>query len=334
LPHRATPTGQQFILGDAQGWINHRAFGPSVSATIGTTPASVIYFAKLVEFLAAHTAYADYKGKRPMPDENNAQTSPPNPYESPHSSLAPPPARRTFLGCGGCIWAIAALVLIALTIQLPPIHACREAARRMQCCNNLKNIAMAMYNYSTKYGCYPPAYTVDKQGRRMHSWRALLLEFLDRDLYAKYDFSRPWNSPENKAVADMRCGPYYCSTEHPQNSITSYVMLVGPQAFSDGPTGRKPEEISDGPANTIIVVEMSPSGILWTEPRDLNTAEMSFKINDPNQVGVRSCHTNSAHVLFADGSVQYVISNSDIEKFLKALTTINGKEDMSGFQRD
>ena len=108
-------------------------------------------------------------------------------------------------------------------------------------------------------------------------------------------------------------------------------MLVGPQAFSDGPTGRKPAEITDGLANTIAVVEMSSSGIRWTAPRDLNVSEMSSKINDPNHVGIRSCHCGGAYILFADGSVKYVLGGSDAEKYLKALTTINGKEDVSKF---
>ena len=109
----------------------------------------------------------------------------------------------------------------------------------------------------------------------------------------QYDFTRPWNCPDNLAVADMmkQDGPYQCPGERAHNSLnTSYVMLVGPQAFSGGATGRRPEEITDGPANTIAVVEMSPSGIGWTAPYDLNVSEMSFKINDPDRLGVRSCH--------------------------------------------
>ena len=169
-----------------------------------------------------------------------------------------------------CWWGVFALPLtwILLTVGNPGPWA-REAARRMKCHNNLQNIAVAMNGYCDKYGCYPPAYTVDKQGRRMHSWRVLLLEFLDRGLYARYDFTRPWNTPGNLAVAEMikQNGPYHCPTEGPQDSLnTSYVMLVGPQAFSDGPTGRKPQDITDGPASTIAIVEMSPSGIGWTAP--------------------------------------------------------------------
>jgi hypothetical protein len=243
------------------------------------------------------------------------------------------PKRRTFLGCGVCVWiAVGGFSLLLLVLLLlPAVNAPREAARRMKCYSNLRNIMVAMNCYHTKYGCYPPAYTVDKQGRRIHSWRALLLEFLDRDLYAEYDFSRPWNSPGNLAVADTmkQDGPYRCPSEQLQSPLnTSYVMLVGPAAFSDGPTGRKPEEITDGLANTIAVVEMSPSGIGWTAPYDLNVSEMSFKINDPNQAGPRSCHPNIAYLLFADGNARIAFSQTMFPPLLKAFVTINGGEDV------
>lgn len=250
---------------------------------------------------------------------------------------------RKFFGCGGCAWtAVGGLFLIfVILLLLPAVPRCDEAVRRMRCNNNLKNIMLAMNSYSVKYGCYPPAYTVDEKGQRMHSWRVLLLEFMDRKLYDQYDFSRPWNSPGNLAVAEKIAEKdadylYHCPTEsldHPQSSLnTSYVMLVGPKAFSAGPTGRKPTEITDDPGNTLAVVEMSPSGILWTAPYDLNVAEMSFKVNDPNAAGIRSCHSNGAFVAFCDGAVRFCCNGSqDFEKYLKSLATVNGGEDMSGF---
>jgi prepilin-type processing-associated H-X9-DG protein len=254
----------------------------------------------------------------------------PNETNVPESSPPATPPRR---GCRGCAWvaAVVFFILFLIALLLPAVNAPREAARRMQCQNNLKNIMVAMNSYSAKYGCYPSAYTVDKQGRRIHSWRVLLLEFLDHDLYTQYDFSRPWDSPDNLAVADgmKQNGPYQCPSEQAHCSLnTSYVMLVGPQAFSDGPTCRNPDKITDGLATTIAIVEMSPSGICWAAPYDLNVSEMSFKINDPGHAGVRSCHGGGAYVLFADGHSS--LSNDFVtEKTLKALITINGKEDMS-----
>ena len=87
-------------------------------------------------------------------------------------------------------------------------------------------------------------------------------------------------------------------------------------------------------SNTLMVVEMSPSGILWTAPYDLNVDEMSFKINDPIQVSPRSCHVGGINVSFADGHQQFLSAGDCSEACLKALTTINGGEDMSKFFPD
>lgn len=257
----------------------------------------------------------------------------------------PAPKRRTFLGCAWRAAAGVLFLLVVLALLLPAVTPSGEPGRRCHCFNNLKNIMVAMDCYQAKYGSYPPAFTVDKQGRRMHSWRALVLEFLDPELYAKYDFNSPWNSPRNLEIAATmkKDGPYYCPSERPKDSCnTSYVMLVGPTAFSAGPTGRKHKEITDKPADTIAVVEMSPSGILWTSPYDLNVSEMSFVVNDPDQAaGPRSCHPGGANVAFADGHTDFLaertMSNDAEERWkaqaecMKALITINGGEDMSGF---
>ncbi|OYV93516.1 MAG: hypothetical protein B7Z73_03415, partial [Planctomycetia bacterium 21-64-5] len=48
---------------------------------------------------------------------------------------------------------------------LPGIQSAREAARRAQCGNHLRQIGMAMQSYQADYGCFPPAYVADDKGR-------------------------------------------------------------------------------------------------------------------------------------------------------------------------
>ena len=65
------------------------------------------------------------------------------------------------------------LAIIALLIAfLFPANRCNwPAARRAQCTNNLKQIALAMRSYEEVHKSLPPAYTVDAKGRPLHSWR-------------------------------------------------------------------------------------------------------------------------------------------------------------------
>jgi len=221
---------------------------------------------------------------------------------------------------------------ILLALLLPPVHSAREAARKAQCNNHLKQIALAMHSYHAMHRCYPPAYIADENGRPMHSWRVLLLPLLDEEaLYRQYDFDQPWDSPKNLALARKVPNCYRCPSESGAGqSDTSYVMVVGPGTFSDGPTSKSIAEIRDGTSHTIAVVERSESGIRWTEPRDLNFEKMSFHVNDPAGEGIRSNHSGGANVSFADGHTKFVSEDIDPQT-LKALLTIAGGEMAGGY---
>ena len=107
-------------------------------------------------------------------------------------------------------------------------------------------------------------------------------------------------------------------------------MVTGPNTISDGPHSVGLGDIKDGSQNTIMVVEIKNSGIHWAEPRDLDFASMSFRINDPDGKGISSDHPGVAYVVFADGHVGCLSDDMD-PKLVKALLTINGGEDVSEF---
>src|SRR5262249_35014844 len=111
-----------------------------------------------------------------------------------------------------------------------PIGGAREAARRMQCSNNLKHIGLALPNYHDDYRSLPPAYIADAEGRPMHSWRVLILPYLEqKSLYDKYDFSEPWNGPNNSKLHDQIIQAFCCPSrpgKQPRTE-TSYVVVRG-----------------------------------------------------------------------------------------------------------
>jgi hypothetical protein len=214
---------------------------------------------------------------------------------------------------------------ILVALLLPAINAAREAGRKTQCRSNLSQIGRALHNYTARFGCFPPAYVVDADGKPMHSWRVLILEELGRqDLYAQYDFDQPWDSPTNLALADKMPNVYQCPTDHGNSGeFTDFVAAVGPDRMFPGTDARKFSEVTDGLSNTIAVMEYSGSQINWLEPRDGPAA------NDPTAVQPPSSHhPGGAFVLLGDSSVQW-LSASVNPQIVESLMTVDKGEPVS-----
>ena len=220
-----------------------------------------------------------------------------------------------------------------------------DSAVRIQCLNQMKSIGIALRNYHVTYGTYPPAYVADENGKPMHSWRVLLLPYLDRnDIYKQYRFDEPWDGPNNRQLHDQIPEIFHCQSEKHENGnrFTNYVAVMGkstPWSFANSVSS---DDImrSDGSSNTIHVVEMKNSGIHWMEPRDLNLTKMSLTINDPSQPCI-SCNHGHTHwlfqffgknkgyrepnILWADGSAKRLPVDISRER-LKAFLTARGGE--------
>jgi hypothetical protein len=214
----------------------------------------------------------------------------------------------------------------------------RPVELRSRCHNNLKQIAIALHNYHDAYGSFPPAYVADEDGRPMHSWRILILPFLESsDVYSNYRFDEPWDGPNNRLLADQMPFAYRCPSESRRNSpsfMTSYLAVVGPETVWPEGEAHSTGDIQDGTSDTILVVESHQSGIHWMEPRDLHTGQMAREINPLHGQGICSCHGSPsdrgrghiAHAVLADGSVRALPNDLTREK-IEALITIAGGED-------
>ncbi len=216
-----------------------------------------------------------------------------------------------------CICAMPVLV----ALLLPAVQAAREAARRAQCTNNLKQIALAMHNYHDVYKCFPAGYTTDQNGRPLHSWRVALLPFMEQQpLYDQLHLDEPWDSPHNMMLAAQMPATFRCPSapdSGPGSNLTHYVVILSdppgegeaPESVFQKNRGMRISEIIDGTSNTVMVVESSEP-VMWTQP-DAEPHIRSLNLRVNGGAGIGSYHPQGANVAMADGSVHFLSNTVD-----------------------
>lgn len=189
--------------------------------------------------------------------------------------------------------------------------------------DRLKKIAIELHNYHEVNDAFPPQSIVDKNGRKLLSWRVLILPYLGHfELYTKFRLDEPWDSEWNsKLIAEMP------DVFRPVESIDiqpGQTDLMAPLSENSlfGRRGLpcKLQDISDGMSNTLMVIS-APAGktTVWTKPEDLivNTNTPTESFFGPNQ--------DSFWCSICDGSVR-LVPRTVTEETLKALLSIDGKE--------
>ncbi|WP_250847085.1 DUF1559 domain-containing protein [Aquisphaera insulae] len=179
----------------------------------------------------------------------------------------------------------------------------REAARRAQCVNNLKQIALAMHNYVSDHGALPPACTVDPSGRRLHSWRTLLLPYLEQKaLFDSIDLSRPWDDPVNaKALAAIPY-VYRCPSSTAPRNATTYLANAAEGGCLIPGKHRRFAEISDPTGATILDIEVDDGhAVPWMAPID---ADESLILG--LSAGSKPNHIWGFNAGMVDGSVKFL----------------------------
>lgn len=226
-------------------------------------------------------------------------------------------------------------LLLLIGLLLPTYSAARAPARRAQCTNNMKQIALALHGYHNYYGCFPPAYVSDEDGQPMHSWRVLILPYMEQQaLYDQYRFDEPWDGSNNSRLADSITYGFNCPSEPGGRSVyTNYVLVTGEgTAWADG-RALSLGDFTDDPAKTIMVVEVTDSGIHWMEPRDLTVDQAMRGINSKVGLCISSWHPargnsdrqESANVAFADGTVVNLKNSYPVGELKKLLTHQGGE---------
>lgn len=198
---------------------------------------------------------------------------------------------------------------ITTSLLLPAVQSAREAARRTQAMNQMKQLGLAMHMYHASHQQFPARANFDPKGRPLLSWRVHLLPYLEEEaLYREFHLDEPWDSPHNRKLIVRMPAIFQTLGTQTKPGTTQYVGLVGKGTFFEGTVGRKIIDIRDGMSNTMMLVEVDPDqAVIWTKPEDLPF--------DPKRplAGLGHAHRGGFCVLFCDGSVRFIGQQTDPE---------------------
>jgi len=171
---------------------------------------------------------------------------------------------------------VIAIIGIIIGMALPSVRRIRPAAYRVTHINSMRQICLAFHNYESAYGHFPPAYIADENGKPMHSWRVLILPFIEENaVYEQYDFDEPWDGPNNSKLVDKLSYQGFFNFLGDDQNQTGFKLVTGPGAvFGDG---RKPTfgDIKAGSSNTIMLVDDNTKRVNWMSPEDVSIDEVT-----------------------------------------------------------
>lgn len=249
-----------------------------------------------------------------------------NPYQRPESSDDPiTPATARWVGRVLKSLAVVGALALLVTLFLPAHRRVPDAARSTACSNNLRQIVLALHTYEGIYHTLPPAVVVDANGKPLHSWRALILPFLDhKGLYDQIDFSKPWDDLANRKVYDTTPHAYRCPAAHCPAGHTTYLAVVAPDSCFRSAKTTKLSDVKDDHDLTLIVVEMDAGhSVHWMSPQDASEE----KILDLASLKDGLPHSGYVNAGCASGNRSMILRKGTQPAVIRALISIDGRDD-------
>jgi prepilin-type N-terminal cleavage/methylation domain-containing protein len=243
---------------------------------------------------------------------------------------------------------VIAIVAIFIGLLLPAVERVRTAAARVQCQNNMKQVAIALANYSDKHeGLLPAGTIVDSaaEPKQRLSFLVHLLPYLEQEgVYKKIDRKQGWDAPDNQLAAATPLRVFVCpaAPSTPKNEAY-YVGVTGVGGDSatlpaDHPRAGafsydQPRKAKDA-ATTLVMLETQSDNCPWAaggsptlrflprgEPKPIAADGAFGAMHHESRWGKVSA---AANALFADGTVRTLNADTAPE-VLAAMACLTGR---------
>ncbi len=255
------------------------------------------------------------------PEKRKSATAPGTPFNSSSKWQAGgsrPLVRR--LVAAAIVLVLVLCGAVAMIRYGSPAMTSIQANRiRVQSLRNIERIASALNAYAADHGTYPPPVIRRPDGTLLHSWRVLILPYLDQqELFNDYNMNQPWDSPGNYELASRIPSVFRASQNSVYGGESAYFLITGPgTVFPPAPPGGAtdtfrplgPRTIADDPGQTLLVVEAaSPTNSYssWLEPRDLDVGLMQGLVGTSPGREIGGINIGGAVVATVDGRSHFL----------------------------
>lgn len=222
----------------------------------------------------------------------------------------------------GEIFIVVVIIVVLITLLLPEDQVVDNSSNRERFRNQLRLVGLACHEYQSEYGCLPPVVISDERGRPIHSWRAILLPWLESQGRTEppafvYSFNDPWFSPGNRQAALDNPDLYTMLVTTDGREVvqkSKLAAVIGAQTYwsPSGECRRLPLEANQDERH-ILLLEIPNLYGAWSQPNDVTLDEV-LTLSKNQQF-----EPDGAHALYDDGSVTWFAPEALTEANLRRL---------------
>jgi hypothetical protein len=223
---------------------------------------------------------------------------------------------------------IIALIMVGAVVLIVSRYARlhQKGKDRTAVKQDIKRIMLAMHQYHDAHNSFPPAFTLGPDGKRWHSWRALILPYLEPELALQYRLDEPWNGPHNQSLLAYAPDVFRSDRVGGPTNASSYFAVVGERTLWPADQALGFRDIVDGTSNTVAIVEDFRTDISWLEPKDLLPSEFLQSLEN-DKTGQQD---GGLTVGLADGSTRFLVSHLERSLLNGLLTPAYGSKTYRG----